>query len=80
MQYIGLDKQIRKNNFNSLLLLIAFPVLLLVMMYAAVYFITQNHNANAESYEAVYNANETFIGIVPIVLAAVGNRSSIQII
>ena len=72
MQYIGLDKQIRKNNFNSLLLLIAFPVLLLVMIYAAVYFITQNHNTNAESYEAVYNANETFIGIVPIVLAAVG--------
>ena len=72
MKYIGLDKQIRKNNFNSLLLLIAFPVLLLVMMYVAVYFITENHNANAENYEAVYNANETFIGIVPVVLAAVG--------
>ena len=72
MRYIGLDKQIRKNNFNSLLLLIAFPVLLLAMIYAAVYFITQNHNSNAESYEAVYNANETFIGVVPVVLAAVG--------
>jgi heat shock protein HtpX len=72
MKYIGLDKQIRKNNSNSLLLLIAFPVLLLAMVYAAVYFITQNHNANTESYEAVYDANTTFLGTAPVILAAVG--------
>ena len=72
MRYIGLDKQIRKNNFNSLLLLIAFPVLLLAMMYAAVYFITKNQNAHAESYDTIYDPTNTFFNIAPVVLAAVG--------
>lgn len=72
MKYIGLDKQIRKNNFNSLLLLIAFPVLMLAMMYAAVYFITKNQNAHAETYDTIYDATNTFFNTAPVVLAAVG--------
>jgi len=72
MKYIGLDKQIRKNNFNSLLLLIAFPVLLLAMIYAAIYFFARNQNANSESYDQLYDANNMFIGTAPVVLAAVG--------
>jgi heat shock protein HtpX len=72
MRYIGLDKQIRKNNFNSLLLLIAFPVLLLAMMYAAVYFITKNQNAHAESYDTIYDPTNIFFNTAPVVLVAVG--------
>jgi len=63
MQYIGLDKQIRKNNFNSLLLLIAFPVLLLVMFYLFFFFI--NNQSTAE-------ANQYFLQVLPFVLIGVG--------
>lgn len=63
MQYVGLDKQIRKNNFNSILLLIAFPALLLGMTYALVYFTKQEHNEDP---------NLIFLQAMPIVLAAVG--------
>jgi len=42
MQYVGLDRQIRKNNFNSTILLIAFPALLLGMVYLFFYFTSDN--------------------------------------
>ena len=63
MQYIGLVSQIRKNNFNSVLLLIAFPLLLLVMCYAILFF-TGNRDAD--------QANQYFLRIIPFVLAGVG--------
>jgi heat shock protein HtpX len=63
MQYVGLDKQIRKNNFNSLLLLIAFPVLLLGMFYLFFFFVNEKR---------VQDANEYFIQTIPFVLAGTG--------
>jgi heat shock protein HtpX len=63
MQYIGLDRQIRKNNFNSLLLLIAFPLLLLGMLYALVYFTQGQHEMDP---------NSLFLQYMPFVLAGVG--------
>ncbi|HMU46976.1 MAG TPA: M48 family metallopeptidase [Chitinophagaceae bacterium] len=63
MQYVGLDRQIRRNNFNSFLLLIAFPALLLGMFYLFFYF-------TADNYEQ--EANTTFIHVMPFVLIAVG--------
>ena len=63
MQYIGLDKQIRKNNFNSVLLLIAFPALLLGMCYALVYFLQKEHGADP---------NTLFLQAAPAVLGGVG--------
>jgi heat shock protein HtpX len=63
MQYIGLDKQIRKNNFNSVLLLIAFPALLLCMLYALIYFLQSEHNKDP---------NQLFLQAMPFVLGAVG--------
>ena len=63
MQYVGLDKQIRKNNFNSLLLLIAFPALLLGMLYALVYFLQKEHGTDP---------NTLFLQSAPAVLGAVG--------
>lgn len=63
MQYVGLDKQIRKNNFNSLLLLIAFPALLLALTYALVFFTKGEHHEDP---------NTLFLQSMPFVLAAVG--------
>jgi heat shock protein HtpX len=62
MQYIGLASQVRKNNSNSVLLLIAFPALLLGMCYAILFF-----SLNQD----IDQANQYFIQIIPFVLAGV---------
>lgn len=38
MKYVGIKSQIRKNNINSVIMLIAFPVLLVAMVYVFVWF------------------------------------------
>lgn len=63
MQYVGLDKQIRKNNFNSFLLLIAFPALLLGMFYLFFFFTTDQHQEDP---------NLLFLKVMPLVLIGVG--------
>jgi len=63
MQYIGLASQISKNNRNSVLLLIAFPALLLVMCYAIIFF-TSDQDAT--------QTNNHFLVTMPFVLIAVG--------
>lgn len=63
MKYIGLDQQIRHNNLNSILLLIAFPLLLLGMFYIFFYFTQEND---------VANANLLFLQALPFILAGVG--------
>ncbi len=62
MQYIGLASQIRKNNSNSVLLLIAFPALLLAMCYAILFFSLE---------QDIDQVNQYFIQIIPFVLAGV---------
>ena len=63
MAYIGLDKQIRKNNFNSLLLLIAFPALLLGMFWLFFFFV---NNQEADQ------SNQYFIQTIPFILIGTG--------
>ena len=63
MQYVGLVSQVRKNNTNSVLLLIAFPALLLAMCYAILFF-TGNQDTG--------QTNQYFLQIIPFVLAGVG--------
>ncbi len=63
MQYVGLHSQIRRNNFNSVLLLVIFPVLLLAMFYAFFFFA-----GNRETAQANLQFTRTF----PFVLAGTG--------
>jgi heat shock protein HtpX len=63
MQYIGLDKQIQKNNTNSFLLLVAFPVLLLGMFYLFFAFTAKDMGSDT---------NTLFIQTMPFVLVGVG--------
>lgn len=63
MQYVGLHKQIQRNNANSILLLIAFPALLLAMSYAILFF---------TGGQDVSQTNQYFMRVVPVVLIAVG--------
>jgi heat shock protein HtpX len=68
MQYIGLDKQIRKNNFNSILLLLAFPTLLLAMLYAIIYF---GFNGDTKVYNLA-GPNEAFLSTAPFIAIGIG--------
>jgi len=61
LAYVGIQKQIRKNNRNSVLLLIAFPALLLGMVYLFLFFTT---------HETYKTPEDEFLRIAPYVIAA----------
>jgi heat shock protein HtpX len=63
MQYVGLQKQIQRNNTNSLLLLVAFPALLLAMCYAILFFTGERD---------IEGTNFYFLRMAPAVLIGVG--------
>ncbi len=63
MNYVGLDAQIRRNNLNSFLLLIAFPALLLGMFYVFFFFVNDQKMEEANNYS---------IRILPFVLIGTG--------
>lgn len=60
MTYVGIQTQIRRNNFNSVLLIIAFPAVLLAMVYSFLFFTSQQQEPEI--------VNQTFIGVVPFVV------------
>lgn len=60
MAYVGIQTQIRRNNFNSMLLMLAFPLVLLGMVYAFLYFIQRKPD--------VQIVNDTFVSVVPFVI------------
>lgn len=63
MAYIGIQKQIRKNNINSVFLLIAFPALLLAMVFLFLFFTT---------HETYKTPEGEFARIAPFVIGATG--------
>ena len=60
MTYVGIQTQIRRNNFNSFLLIIAFPLVLLGMVYAFLFFTSQQRDPQI--------VNNSFVNTVPFVL------------
>jgi len=74
MKYIGLHEQVRKNNFNSTLLLIAFPALLLGIFYVIIYFIAKDNASEYpdDNYPTSIDHNSMFLSVVPFILIAVG--------
>jgi heat shock protein HtpX len=74
MKYVGLHRQIQRNNFNSFLLLIAFPVLLLAIFYVITYFIARNNGSDYadDTYSTSIDHNTMFLTVVPFVLIGVG--------
>jgi heat shock protein HtpX len=63
MAYTGIFKQIRRNNRNSLLLLLAFPLLLLGIAFLFIYFALEDHSFP--------ESRQRFLTILPILLIAV---------
>ncbi len=74
MKYIGLQRQIQRNNFNSFLLLISFPALLLGMFYIIIYFVARNNALGYpdDNYSTSIDNNSMFLSAVPFILIAVG--------
>ena len=64
MTYVGIQTQIRRNNFNSMLLMVAFPVVLLGMVYAFLSFIQRKHDVEL--------TNEQFLNSAPFVILGTG--------
>jgi len=62
MKFIGLETQIRRNNFRSMLLLMAFPALILGLLYAFTFF----------GNESLVDANDMFLELFPFVTIGVG--------
>src|SRR5213075_2848440 len=74
MKYIGLQRQTQRNNFNSFLLLISFPALLLGMFYIIIYFVVRNSASGYpdDNYSTSIDNNSMFLSVVPFILIAVG--------
>ncbi len=74
MRYIGLHRQIQRNNFNSFLLLISFPALLLGMFYIIIYFFAKGNTSeySTDNYTASIDNNTMFFSVVPFILIGVG--------
>ena len=60
MTYVGIQTQIRRNNFRSVLLIFTFPIILLGMVYTVLFFGTDQRDLEI--------VNDQFINIVPFVL------------
>lgn len=67
MKFVGIQQQIRSNNRKSILLLIAFPTLILASVFAVVYLLTFDQYGNPNPDYAF----ELFLGAVPFVVAVV---------
>lgn len=67
MEYIGLQEQLRKNNFRSVLLLIAFPGLLVALVWLGI-FILGKYSGELD----LHTINTSFLVIVPFVFMGVG--------
>lgn len=68
MAYVGIQSQIWKNNTNSILLIVTFPMVLLGMVYAFLYFTNYYFQ---HRYEQTYTVNEAFMNTMPAVLIGV---------
>jgi len=63
MEYIGIQSQIHRNNLISVILLVAFPALLLAMVYVFLFFTSDTPREETDL---------VFLQIFPYVIAGVG--------
>ena len=69
MTYIGIQSQIWRNNSRSILLMIAFPLVLLGMVYVFIYATSLYFG---DQYQDIQTINLSFANTVPVVLIGVG--------
>src|SRR5664280_2587363 len=75
MEYFGLQSQIRKNNTNSILILLMFPVIFagLTWLFFFLLFLTQNHQAveGQGLYNLIPSVDNSFLHTIPLVTVGV---------
>jgi heat shock protein HtpX len=67
VKFVGIQQQIRSNNRKSILLLIAFPTLILASVFAIVYLLSFDEFGNPSPDVAL----DLFLGAIPFVLTVV---------
>jgi len=70
MKYVGLQSQIRRNNYKSIALLIAFPLLLLGLVWLF-FFISISYVAEEGTAVPISAINTSFLTTIPLVLIGV---------
>jgi heat shock protein HtpX len=79
VKYVGIQSQIWKNNINSILMLIVFPMLLLGMVYLFLFF-TTNKETQSPDYLFLQTAPFVVLGtLIWFVVAWIFHTSIIQI-
>lgn len=78
MKYVGIQRQIQRNNFYSILLLFSFPTILLAMVWGGIYALNvlregyYDAEGNMISQVNLSEVNTQFIHVAPWVICGVG--------
>lgn len=60
MEFVGLQTQIRKNNFKSIVLLILFPAVIFILVWLFMFFVN-----GQQPEQRFYSTNTNFIHLIP---------------
>ncbi len=74
MKYFGLQSQIRKNNTNSILILVMFPLVFagLTWLFFFLFLLGRSHNMQSgEQFDIIQSVNHNFLFTMPWVAIAV---------
>ncbi len=67
MKYFGLQSQIWRNNYNSVLLLVMFPIIIFVLTWLFFFFLSMG----AEEHRSISQINHSFMVTIPFILTGV---------
>lgn len=67
MKYFGLQSQIWRNNTNSILILVMFPVVFFILTWLFFFFLSYTSNENF----SIKEVNDTFLLTAPFIIAGV---------
>jgi heat shock protein HtpX len=68
MKYFGLQSQIWRNNSNSVLLLVMFPVIFFVLTWLFFFFMSMR----SEVHRTIIEINQSFLTTAPFIIVGVG--------
>lgn len=67
MKYFGLQSQIWRNNYNSVALLVMFPIIFFVLTWLFFFFLS----LNSEVHKSLSQINQSFISTIPFIIIGV---------
>lgn len=67
MKYFGLQSQIWRNNYNSVALLVMFPIIFFVLTWLFFFFLS----LNSEVHRTLNEINQSFITTIPFIMIGV---------